>query len=96
MTGPFRPGELDSAGEPLRLVEQAQALSAARELEAAAMAADVRPTPGFSERVMAAVLSCCWNLSKLPKASSIALAKAPLGSPPFLEPIICQNMLWLR
>ena len=55
MTGPFRPGELDGAGEPLRLVEQAQALATARELEAAVMAADVRPTPGFSERVMAAV-----------------------------------------
>jgi uncharacterized membrane protein YgcG len=55
MTGPFRPGELDGGGEPLTLVEQARALSAARELEAAAMAAGVRPTPGFSERVMAAV-----------------------------------------
>ncbi len=55
MIGRFRPGELDGADEPLTLVDQAQALSAARELEAAAMAADVRPTPGFSERVMAVV-----------------------------------------
>ncbi len=55
MTGTFRPSELDSASEPLTIVELAQALAAARELEVAAMAVDVRPTPGFSERVMAAV-----------------------------------------
>jgi hypothetical protein len=55
MSGPFRPGELDSADEPLTLAEQAQVFAAAREVEAAAMAADVRPTPGFSDRVMAAV-----------------------------------------
>jgi uncharacterized membrane protein YgcG len=55
MTGPFRPGELDGANEALTIVEQAQALAAARELEGAAMAADIRPSPGFSDRVMAAV-----------------------------------------
>jgi hypothetical protein len=55
VTGPFRPAELAGADEPLGPVEQAEALSTARELEAAAMAADVRPSPGFSARVMAAV-----------------------------------------
>jgi uncharacterized membrane protein YgcG len=55
MTGRFRPGELDGADEPLTLAEHAQALAAARELEAAATAADIRSTPGFAERVMAAV-----------------------------------------
>jgi hypothetical protein len=55
MTGPFRPAELDGADEPLSPAELAEALSAARELEAAAMAADVRPSLGFSARVMAAV-----------------------------------------
>ncbi|HYU50954.1 MAG TPA: hypothetical protein VEO91_13615 [Candidatus Limnocylindria bacterium] len=55
MTGPFRPSELDGAEEPLTLVELAQALGLARDLEAAAVAADARPTAGFSERVMAAV-----------------------------------------
>jgi hypothetical protein len=55
MTGPFGPAELDGADEPLTVVDQAEAFRTARELEAAAMAADVRPSAGFSTRVMAAV-----------------------------------------
>jgi hypothetical protein len=82
MTGPFRPGELDGAGEPLTLVEQAQALSAARELEAAAMVADVRPTPGFSERVMAAVViePMPWPVVALGLAARHGRARAVLGA----------------
>jgi uncharacterized membrane protein YgcG len=55
MTGPFRPRDLDGADESLSVVEQAQALGVARELEAAALAVDIRPSPGFSDRVMSAV-----------------------------------------
>jgi hypothetical protein len=55
MTGPFRPAELAGADEPLGPAELAEALATARELEAASMAADVRPSQDFSDRVLAAV-----------------------------------------
>src|SRR2546421_12168024 len=32
--------------------------------------------------------------SKLPKVLLIASATAPVGFPPLLGPLICQNMLW--
>jgi hypothetical protein len=59
MTGPtrrFDPGELRVPGEPdLSVAEQADALLAARELEAVAASAHVRPTEGFEDRVMGAI-----------------------------------------
>jgi hypothetical protein len=55
MTAPFRPGELFDGDEPMSAVELAEALATARELESAAMAADVRPSAGFAERILAAV-----------------------------------------
>lgn len=59
MTGPtrrFDPGELRVPGEPdLSVAEQADALLAARELEAVASSAIVRPTEGFEDRIMAAI-----------------------------------------
>lgn len=59
MTGPtrrFDPGELRVPGEPdLPVAEQADALLAARELEAVASSAIVRPTEGFEDRIMAAI-----------------------------------------
>ena len=60
MTGPIRrfdPAELRSPGEPdPTQAEQADALRAARDLEAVASLADrIGPTEGFEDRVMAAI-----------------------------------------
>jgi hypothetical protein len=59
MSGPtrrFDPGELRVPGEPdPSVAEQADALLAARELEAVASSAIVRPTEGFEDRIMAAI-----------------------------------------
>ena len=60
MTGPMRrfdPAELREPGEPVpSQAEQADLLTAARELETAATATDaIRPTEGFEDRVMAAI-----------------------------------------
>ncbi len=59
MSGPsgrFDPSELRLPGEPdPSAAEQADALLAARELEALVAGATVRPTDGFEDRVMAAI-----------------------------------------
>jgi hypothetical protein len=59
MSGPYRPfdpAEVHVAGEPdPSPAESADALSTARELEALAVSAGVRPTDGFEDRVMAAI-----------------------------------------
>lgn len=59
MSGPqhrFDPAELRIPGEPEpTLAEQADALATARDLEAIAQDAGIRPTAGFEDRVMAAI-----------------------------------------
>ena len=61
MTGPHRrfdPAELRSPGEPdPSAAESADALAAARELEALALDTSIRPSDGFEDRVMAAIAS---------------------------------------
>ena len=59
MSGPqrrFDPAELREPGEPdPSVAELADALAAARELEALASEAGIRPSDGFEDRVMAAI-----------------------------------------
>jgi hypothetical protein len=45
-------------------------------------------------RPIAAFLNSSFSLSKLPKAELIASAIAPVGGPPALGAMICQNMVW--
>ena len=59
MSGPYRrfdPSELRVPGEPEpTIAESADALAAARDLEALAVGDSIRPTEGFEDRVMAAI-----------------------------------------
>ncbi len=57
MTQPFRPGELSEPGAPDDAAELATALEMARLIERSVGADGVRPSPGFSDRVMAEVAS---------------------------------------
>jgi uncharacterized membrane protein YgcG len=61
VTGPHRrfdPAELRSPGEPdASAAESADALAAARELEAFVLDTSIRPSDGFEDRVMAAIAS---------------------------------------
>ena len=55
MTQPFRPDELAGSEGPVDPADLAAALDLARLIERSVGADGVRPTPGFSDRVMAAV-----------------------------------------
>ena len=52
-------------------------------------------TPEYNHSYPAS-LKAALKASKEPKAASIALANSPVGLPPALGPMICQNMEWFE
>jgi hypothetical protein len=79
MTGPFRPIELAGADGSWGAAELANAIATARELEASAIAADVRPSASFADRVLAAVAA-----EALPRPFAPLGWAARRGRPPAL------------
>lgn len=73
MTRPFRPDELTGSDQPADSAELAAASEVARLIERRLGTDGVRPTPGFSERVMAAVAA-----QPAPRRSRLAILAGAL------------------
>lgn len=83
MTGPFRPDELEGADDVAAIAERADALVAARMIEAALSDDRLRPGPGaaFTDRVMTAVAAAPAPRGRSIRGGTLVLAAAlALGS----------------